>query len=74
MSLQDDRSSLRSEREGNRKEAFSTDLDLGGQFLCKGQDSVAAPDSRAAANVVLFRQLGNRNLLCERQGLPRVTN
>ena len=74
MSVQDDRPSLRSDNGGSRKEAFSTDLDLCGQFLCKGQDCVAAPDSRAAADAALFRQLGNRNLLFERQRLPRVSN
>ena len=58
---------------GIAKRPFQPTWIWAASFLARAR-TVAAPDARAAANVVLFRQLGNRNLLFERQGLPRVTN
>ena len=40
---------------GNCERPFSATLDLVGQFAALGADSVMAPDSGAAANLICFK-------------------
>ena len=58
---------------GNDKQSFSTALDLGGQFLCMGEDTVGVLETGATANSVCFKWLGTRNSISETQGLPRIS-
>ena len=55
----------------NCDQAFSTILDLGGQFLAPDSDCVVALDIRAAANLVRNKWLGHRKKTLGRWGVPR---
>ena len=62
----------RKEPKGKCAQAFSATLDLGGQFLCMGEDSVVALETGAAATSVCFRRLGNPSMLSGKQKLRRI--
>ena len=71
-SAQDSRSSVKTEAGGICEQCFSTELDFRGQLLRTAEDGVVVLDTGATANFVRFRWLGNRNLLVEKHGSPRI--
>ena len=69
VSAQDDGSPAKRVCRTNCERSVAAALDLGGQFLCMGEVSVAVLDAGALANPVRFGLLGYRNLFLERCGV-----
>ena len=57
---------------GNCEQPVSAALDLGGQCIFVGPDSVAVFDAEAAANLVCFKWFEHHNEILGRQGAPRA--
>ena len=64
---------METERKSSCGQPISSTLDLGGQYLCMGEDGAFVPETGAALNLACFRLLGNRNLFLEEHGFPRVS-
>ena len=53
--------------------SFSTTLEIGGQFVCVRDDSIAVLGASAKTNLVRFKWLDNHNLYLRKMGFPKVT-
>ena len=63
---------VKAEGKGKWEQTFATTLDQSGRCPCMGEGSVVALNTRADANLVRSRRLGNRNLLLGKNGFPAL--